>query len=59
MAVLDVGQAQAAAKHRFHIALLARLLLGFLHVLLHARVAGEVAVDVILGQCAGDIQLLA
>ena len=46
---VDAGQVEAAAEHGFDVALRGGELFGALHVVGHAGVAGEVAVDKAFG----------
>ena len=54
---VDLGQPEPAAEHRLHEALALGLGARALHVARHARVSGEVAVDVELGRLALDVQV--
>ncbi len=57
-AAADLRQPEPAAEHRFDVAAIARHLARFLHVARDARITCEVAVDVRLGRCPLDAEVL-
>ena len=57
VARVDLGQVQAPSENRGYELLFAGTLARFVHVLLHAGIAGEVEIDVLLGGGAADFKL--
>src|SRR5690606_22197538 len=54
---VDLREPEAPSEYRLHVALLARLGPGTLHVGGHARVAGEIALDVVARRIPFDAEV--